>query len=181
MFLYVDRSTDTAKSAMAPRRLRRRGVVLHETIGTSSLAWLQRDEPVPGDRSSADYLVARDGTIFQITLPSWHSYHSGRARWRLYQEDDFTINQGFVGVELENYPPAGEVIVGAQYIALGALLRQLLTYHALDSRNVCGHYECALPPGRKQDPSSLNWGMLTAELINPSNEQRAYRFPRTMP
>lgn len=181
MYKYIDRSADTAKSAYAPRRRHRRGVVLHETIGTESLAWLQRHDPNPATRSSSDFLISRVGDIYQIVPTGTYSFHSGPARWRLYQDPDGTLNESFIGVELENHPAKGQVITGAQYMALGALVRRLFGYHHMDVRNLCGHYECARPAGRKQDPTTLNWGMLSAELINPSSEQLLYRFPEVLP
>lgn len=173
---FYDVSDNTDADVVGTRQLKRRGVVIHETIGTDSLAWLQGGSARHGSPASCDFLISKVGNIYMLTTPSTYSFHSGRARWRLYQEKDGSINQGFFGVELENYPASGQTINTPQYIALAALLRYLLTWFDIDFRNVAGHYEVALPAGRKQDPVTLNWAMLTDELLLPSKEQSLYAF-----
>jgi N-acetylmuramoyl-L-alanine amidase len=181
MFLYKDVSRDTALTAMSKRTLPRRGIVLHETAGRDSLAWLQRHEADPRKRSSADFLISRDGDIYQICAAYQYTFHSGKARWKLYQELDGSINQGFYGIEFENMPELGQVLTTEQYIAGAGLMRVLIARADLPLTNICGHYECALPLGRKQDPATLNWAMLTDELLSPSPEFTYFRWPRVMP
>ncbi len=177
MFSYRDASSATSASVTARRRLKRRGIVIHTTMGYNSLPWLQGGSAVAGAPASADFLIGRDARITRITRPGWYAYHSGKARWKLYSDPDGSINQGFIGIELEAAEQHAQVILDPQYIALGALLRHLLSGGSLPFNGICGHYECALPNGRKSDPLSLNWAILTRELISPSVESFGYLFP----
>lgn len=181
MSKYLDVSADTDSKLMGNRTLERRGIVLHETIGYDSLSYLQGGSLKDGRRASADYLIGRTGLIYQLIPPGHYSYHSGVARDGLYQERDHSINQGYIGIELENFPEHGQVITTLQYIACGFLVRRLIQYWTLDIRNVRGHYQVALPSGRKTDPLTLNWGMLSQEILLPSSESFLYIPPREMP
>lgn len=174
MFKFYDVSGRTNTELYRPRLVRRRGIVVHETIGYDSLPYLQGGSLLDGRKVSSDYHIARNGDVSQITPPRCYSFHSGVARWQLYQESDRTINQGFVGVELENHPDDGQVVTGPQYIGLAWLIRVLCTSHPIDLRNVVGHYQVALPSGRKKDPVTMNWTMLTTELIRPSVTASGY-------
>ena len=170
MYTFKDVSADTNREVIGMRTILRRGILLHETIGFSSLHYLQGGALSEGKKVSADYLISRTGDIYQITPPGYYAFHSGVARWQLYQESDRSINQGFVGVELENNPSMGERIPAPEYIALAWLIRQLCAVFEIDVRNIVGHYQVALPSGRKSDPVTLNWVMLTDELMSPSRE-----------
>ena len=181
MYKYIDVSNNTLPEVTAVRKLRRRGVVLHETIGTNSLAWLQGDSAKHNRPASSDFLVNRHGDIYQLIRPGYYSYHSGRALWNLYQDSDGTLNQSYVGIEIENHPGLGQVIASPQYVAVAALLRRLIAAHSIPFVNIVGHYQVARPIGRKQDPATLNWAMLTTETINPSPEQSLYTFPAVLP
>jgi N-acetylmuramoyl-L-alanine amidase len=173
MHSYIDMSASTKKGVIRPRVLPRVGILLHETIGNNSLAYLQGGSLAVGNPVSADYLLGRTGEIYQLTPPGWFAWHSGVARWRDYQEGDRSINQGFI--EIENNPTLGQKIDNLQYIALGFLVRRLIMAWNIDVRNVVGHAQVALPSGRKSDPATLNWVMLTSELVSPSMEQSYYQ------
>lgn len=174
MSKFINVSHDTPPIVLGKRKLKRRGIVIHETIGIDSLAYLQGGSIRDGRRVSADFLIGKTGFIWQITPPGYFAFGSGIARWRGYQEEDHTINQGFYQVELENDPNRNQVIGTSQYIALAWLIRRLCTYVPIDFRDVIGHYQCALPVGRKTDPISLNWPMLTVECLSPSKEHKDY-------
>ena len=171
---FRDVSNLTSPLVIKPRRLRRRGIVVHETIGINSLHYLQVGSIQDGRYVSADYLIARNGDVFQITPPGYCANHSGQARWNGYQESDTTINQGFIGVELENNPELGQRCTNAQYIALAWLIRRLMSAWPIDIRNIVGHYQVALPVGRKTDPITLDWTVLSHEMMLPSIEAGEY-------
>lgn len=174
--MFYNVSNKTSREVIAPRLVKRRGIVVHTSDGWDSLTYLQGGSLLDGRKVSSDYLISRAGLIYMITPPGWYAFHTGTARWNLQQDDDRTLNKSFVGVELEWKQGANQAITAPQYIALAWLLRRLCTDHAIDLRNVVGHYQVALPAGRKQDPLTLNWGMLTVELINPSVEQSLYEY-----
>lgn len=181
MYQYIDVSQRTALTVTSTRRYPRRGIVIHESIGTDSISWLQGGSARDGRPASADYLIRRDGDILQITRPGWYAYHTGVARWQLQQESDRSLNQSFIGIELENKPEDGERVTGPQYIACAALVARLIATYHIDMRNIVGHYQIALPAGRKSDPVTFNWSMFTVELIMPSPEQSTIKFPQELP
>lgn len=178
---YFDVSNTTSDTVMGKRRLDRRGIVIHTTEGINSLHWLQGYSALSGKPASSDFLIARNGDIMQIIPPGHFSYHSGQARHNLYQEPDRSINQGYYGIELENNRLDGQSVTDPQYISLAWLCRTLIVARWLDLRNIVGHYQIALPQGRKQDPSGFNWEQLTAEMLNPSPEWRNYRLMGELP
>jgi N-acetylmuramoyl-L-alanine amidase len=174
--IFKDVSEYTSPQVLGKRLNSRRGIVIHETIGFDSLTWLQGGSALVGRPASSDFLISKQGIIYQITPPGSFAYHSGPAKWRGYQEPDTSINQGFYGIELENEPTRGQRINTVQYIGLAWLVRLLVSHSPIDLRDIAGHGQVALPPGRKTDPITLNWMMLTSELIHPSNEANLYEF-----
>ena len=179
---YVDVSKDTPfPDCRSPRVLERAGVMLHGSAGTNSLGWLQRREPHQEKRSSADFLVDREGTIYQIGVPGWYTYHAGNCQWRDRRLAAREANQLFVGVEIENVEDGTTPITDIQYIAVAALIRNLLWNHRLPVPNVVTHAALAIPRGRKSDPKTLSWPILSRELIHPSKEAFLIEFPKVMP
>lgn len=164
----IDVSASTSKTVLSPRIYNRRGIVIHTTEGTNSLSWLQGGSSIAGRPASSDFLIARNGDIYQITPPGMSSYHSGRARWNLYQEPDGSINQGFYGIELENSLDLGEVVTDLQYISLAWLSRSLVSMNHIPYFNITDHHMVALPFGRKKDPSGFDYWIFTRELLHPS-------------
>jgi len=178
---YIDVSASTSPTVRRKRTLARRGIVIHTTEGTNSLAWLQGGSAIAGEPASSDFLISRKGDIYQIIPPGEYSFHSGRARHELYQEQDTTINQGFYGIELENSEELGQRVTNAQYISLAWLCRMLITVNMMPVYNIEGHGRVALPPGRKHDPSGFDWTIFTTELINPSREWFAHKIAQELP
>jgi N-acetyl-anhydromuramyl-L-alanine amidase AmpD len=178
---YINDSASTSTSVIGHRKLRRRGIVIHTTEGLNSLHWLQGNSALTGMPASADFLIDRNGDIHQITLPGWFAYHSGRARWGLYQEADTTINQGFYGIELENSKLDGQKVTDAQYISLAWLVRLLITVNHMEFSNLTDHRSVALPAGRKSDPSGFDFTIFTHELLYPSPDWDGYLLLEELP
>lgn len=164
----IDVSNGTSPHAYASTTVQRRGIVIHATAGRESLAWLQRPETDPKKKSSADWLISRDGTIRLIVPFGFYSFHSGAARWRGYQEKDGTISRGFIGIECENLNDGAEKFTNAMYVSLAGLVRWLMSNYPISPRDVCLHWECAIPEGRKSDPALFDWPVFTRELLHPS-------------
>lgn len=181
MYQYIDVSADTSMTVGGLRTIERRGVLLHTTEGFQSLKWLQGGSAVADRPASADYLVDRAGNVYQLTRVGRFAYHSGKARWLWIQDGNGTLNQSFLGIELEQYGAAGQKVTDAQYIASAALVHRLASYHSLDLRLLCGHYQAALPAGRKADPSGFDWHIWWRELLNPSAEGKRLQFPAVLP
>lgn len=181
VYRFVDVSSDTdLESAGGPRNVSRAGIVLHATAGVNSLAWLQRVEPHPKLRSSADYLIPPNGDILQITPVGRYAYHVGQATWRGLTNADNLLNKVLVGVEVESLDVPDSRYTNEQYIALAALVRVLLTRHRIPLVNIRTHAEIAVPRGRKTDPAQLSWPVLTQELLYPSWEHELFVFPEVL-
>lgn len=120
-------------------------VVLHHTTNdTVERALRTLTDPVR--EVSAHYVVARDGTVFQLVDERHRAWHAGRSQWGA----DFDLNSSSIGIELDNsgdepYPPA-------QIDALLRLLADIQTRYRIPSANFLAHADVA--PGRKVDPSA---------------------------
>jgi N-acetyl-anhydromuramyl-L-alanine amidase AmpD len=178
---YNDVSNTTSSAVTKPRLYYRSLIVLHTTMGTNSLPWLQGGSTISGKPVSSDYLVDRLGNIFQITKPYWYAFHTGRAYWRGKQEADCTLNQQAIGVEFECAEQAGEQLTNLQVISGAALIKRLCEYHGLDLDDITTHAVIALPPGRKDDPRILDWMAFVREMQSPSVESRDLVFPAVLP
>lgn len=168
MPVFINFSEGTSLDVIGHRTVRRRGIVIHTTEGTNSLAWLQGESAKHGEPASADFLISRKGDIAQITPAGFYAYHSGRAQFGLYREMNGSINQGFYGIELEQYQALGQRVTDPQYIALAFLVRVLVTINNMSIDQLTTHHAVALPMGRKIDPTGFDWTIFTNELLHPS-------------
>ncbi len=130
-------------------------VILHHTSDESAqVALAVLTDPVRA--VSAHYLVARDGTIFQLVDERKRAWHAGVSRWGAQVD----VNSASIGIELDNdgvapYP-------AAQVAALLALLADLETRYRIPGANFLGHGDVA--PGRKVDPgANFPWRTLAAD------------------
>lgn len=104
---------------------------------------------------SAHYLIAEDGTRYQLVADAMRAWHAGAGQWG----DIDDVNSASIGIELDHrgdtpYPPR-------QIASLIVLLRDLTARLGIDPRQVIGHADLA--PARKSDPGpSFPWGELAA-------------------
>jgi N-acetylmuramoyl-L-alanine amidase len=90
---------------------------------------------------SAHYLIAEDGTRYQLAPDAVRAWHAGAGQWGDIED----VNSASLGIELDHrgdapYPPA-------QIASLVVLLRDLTTRLGIDPRQVIGHADLA--PARK--------------------------------
>jgi N-acetylmuramoyl-L-alanine amidase len=127
-------------------------VILHHTSDDTAgqaLATLTD----PARMVSAHYLVARDGTVYQLVDERRRAWHAGISRWGA----DEDINSSSIGIELDNN--GREPYAPAQIDALLALLADIRSRHDIPRENFLGHGDVA--PGRKVDPGALfPWKLL---------------------
>jgi N-acetylmuramoyl-L-alanine amidase len=127
-------------------------VILHHTsnpTAAQALATLTDPERMV----SAHYLVARDGTIYQLVDERDRAWHAGTSRWG----SDTDINSSSIGIELDN--TGFEPYPAAQLEALLALLADIEARHGIPRANFLAHGDVA--PGRKVDPSAdFPWKVL---------------------
>lgn len=129
-------------------------MVIHETTNEyaeDSLATLTD----PNRKVSAHYLIARDGTVYQLVDESKRAWHGGLSYWG-GQTD---LNSASLGIELDN--TGEEDFPAVQIDALVALLERVTARHAIPRSNLLAHGDIA--PGRKVDPNRrFPWAQLAA-------------------
>jgi N-acetylmuramoyl-L-alanine amidase len=121
-------------------------VVIHHTSNDSNDAALRTlTDPLRG--VSAHYLVARDGTVFQLVDETMRAWHAGKSYWG----GNTDLNSSSIGIELDNN--GEEPFPAAQISALLALLADVGERYRIPAANYIGHADVA--PTRKTDPSRL--------------------------
>jgi N-acetylmuramoyl-L-alanine amidase len=125
-------------------------LVLHYTGMTSAEAALDRLCD-PAARVSAHFVVAEDGTIWQLVSELRRAFHAGRSSWA--GESD--LNRVSIGVEMVN--PGHEwgyrAFPEAQMAAVERLCRAIVARHPIPPQRVVAHSDVA--PDRKTDPGEL--------------------------
>jgi N-acetylmuramoyl-L-alanine amidase len=112
-------------------------------------------------RVSAHYVLAEDGTAFQLVPEERVAWHAGRSHWRGRE----ALNATSIGIEIVNLHGDRHDYPDAQVAALSELCRTLLARHrAIAPRNVVGHSDVA--PKRKIDPGlRFPWARLAQDGI----------------
>lgn len=107
----------------------------------------------PEHEVSAHYLIAADGTLWQLVDETMRAWHAGVGCW----DGAGDVNSRSVGIELDN---AGDHPFAAPQMAvLERLLGDIMARHAMGPRGVIGHSDMA--PGRKVDPGPrFDWARL---------------------
>ena len=121
-------------------------IILHQTSNDTAAAALATLTD-PQRQVSAHYLVARDGTVFQMVDEMARAWHAGESSWGGLRD----LNSASIGIELDN--TGEEPFAEAQIGALIGLLDVLVARYRIPPANILGHGDVA--PGRKVDPSRL--------------------------
>ncbi|MCY3879323.1 MAG: N-acetylmuramoyl-L-alanine amidase [Rhodobacteraceae bacterium] len=102
---------------------------------------------------SSHYLIAADGTLFQLVAEDKRAWHAGQGEW--HGRGD--VNSRSVGIELDN---AGDApFAEPQMKALETLLPELMQRWNIPPQNVIAHSDFAI--GRKTDPGQkFDWHRL---------------------
>lgn len=98
----------------------------------------------PERRVSAHYLIARDGTLFQLVPENKRAWHAGQSYWAGLTD----VNSASIGIELDN--TGQEPYDDAQIQTLELLLQDLRVRYRIPAANFVGHSDVS--PGRKIDP-----------------------------
>jgi N-acetylmuramoyl-L-alanine amidase len=130
-------------------------VILHYTsdaTAAQSLATLRN----PSSSVSAHYLVARDGSIYQLVDERQRAWHAGESRWGSTRD----LNSSSIGIELDNN--GREAYDPVQIASLLRLLRDIVDRYQIPPENILGHGDIA--PRRKPDPGPLfPWELLAEQ------------------
>lgn len=151
------------------------GVLVHTTAGSNSLDWLLGGSYVAGAPASADYLIDRDGTRHKLCPAGRRPYHAGKSWCRIYGTElqNDLVSASLLGVELEQ--------IGFQDVTYAQIdsLAELIVLHGIGSLwrwpyLLLGHYDVAIPQGRRSDPQNFDWGSFMGRLYHWSY---AYEVP----
>lgn len=149
-------------------------IIIHSTEGSlpSSLRTLSkgkvRRRRYISRGGHANYLIAKDGTIYRILDPKYRANHAGVSMWNGLQ----SLSSHSLGIELEGYHNIPFTL--HQYQSLKKLLSILQKRYRIKDRDVLGHYRIAysrpnrltkkLRRGRKRDPGINNFDRKKAGL-----------------
>lgn len=128
-------------------------IVLHATVGSfaSSIDWLCN----PASRASINYLIDRNGTIYQLVPDSEAAWHAGRSAH--HGMDSGAIQHASIGIELVNKNSGHDPYPLAQLESCRLLCRDRIARYAIARGDVVRHLDIAVPKGRKTDPAGLPW------------------------
>lgn len=143
-----------------------RCVVWHATASptaSSALGWLTH----PASKVSAHYLVDRDGTTWLLVPEDRVAWHAGASAWQGLEVrvgGTTSLNPVSLGIELVNRNDGIDPYPPAQLRCALYLTAWICARHQIDPANVIGHYECAVPSGRKTDPRGLAMDGVRAQV-----------------
>jgi len=130
-------------------------VVLHDTT-RDNVEHALKTLTDPAREVSAHYLIARDGTLYQLVDEKRRAWHAGVSYWG----GNTDLNSASIGIELDN--TGAEPYAEAQITRLLDLLRDLQSRYKIPATNFLGHGDVALR--RKVDPSRyFPWERLARE------------------
>jgi N-acetylmuramoyl-L-alanine amidase len=107
----------------------------------------------PDNEVSAHYVIAADGTSYQLVDEAQRAWHAGAGRWG----DVSDVNSHSIGIELCNdgFSPFPNALMNS----LETLLAGIMQCWAISPARVIGHSDLA--PGRKIDPGRrFDWQRL---------------------
>ncbi|MGS2763671.1 N-acetylmuramoyl-L-alanine amidase [Sinomicrobium sp. M5D2P9] len=119
-------------------------VVIHHTA-QDSVEQTLRTFTLPRTSVSSHYVIAKNGTVYQMLNDYFRGWHAGAGKWGSNSD----INSGSLGIELDNN--GLEPFPQAQIDSLISLLKVLKEKYDIPSENFLGHADIA--PARKNDPS----------------------------
>lgn len=107
----------------------------------------------PEHEVSCHYLIAEDGTLFQLVDEDMRAWHAGQGSWCGAGD----VNSRSIGIELANC--GRSPFPAAQMLALERLLGDVMGRRSIPAEQVLGHSDLAV--GRKADPGArFDWRRL---------------------
>lgn len=147
-----------------------RGITVHYTASGSA------DSALTEEQKGLGYhvLIDRDGSVIQTCYFDLRVYHAGKALWNNLSPNMChiavaVVSWGVLDDEGRTYTkkklPENEVVewngkkwhkaTFEQEKSLKSFLTWAVHVGGILPKNICGHDECALPPGRKPDPGGI--------------------------
>jgi len=161
----TDSSGLASLSVSNPRRRNPAGALIHTTAGISSFAWLTGDSSTAGTPASSNELIGRGGEVAIICEDSRYPFHAGQSlvtiNGRTYAGN--AVSEILMGWELECLDTQAPTFQQIDSLA-DRICQRALQYAWRWPFVIYGHYGVAVPPGRKHDPISLDWGGFMGRL-----------------
>ncbi len=134
------------------------------------LDWLKN----PQSKSSAHYLVARTGKVYQLVREADTAWHAGvvnKPNWALC--DGTNPNRYTLGIEHEGFPADG--LTEAQYQATLQLHKELIAKYSIpiDADHIVGHYRIDSVDRANCPGPRFPWDRLFADLIGKKDDTDA--------
>ncbi len=130
-------------------------LTIHATANSSLqgvISWFNN----PNARVSAHYTIGKDGTIVQHVRDQDRAWHAGVSAWK----GRSSCNDFCLGIELVNLNNGQDPYPEAQHQANVALSAYLCHTYDIATDDIMGHFDIALPPGRKTDPRGYDLNRL---------------------
>ncbi|HKL44814.1 MAG TPA: N-acetylmuramoyl-L-alanine amidase [Roseovarius sp.] len=113
----------------------------------------------PQAQVSAHYVLASDGTLWQLVDEDARAWHAGAGAWG--PVDD--VNSRSIGIEIAN--TGHTPFAACQMDRLERLVAEIMTRHGIPPERVIGHSDMA--PGRKTDPGPrFDWLRLARQGLS---------------
>jgi LysM repeat protein len=114
----------------------------------------------PNAQVSAHYTIDKDGKIAQHVRDSDRAWHAGKSVWKGRE----SCNDYCIGIELVNLNDGLDPYPEAQHQANANLCAYLCHRYNISPDDIMGHYDIALPVGRKSDPRNYDLDRLRREV-----------------
>lgn len=142
-------------------------VVLHHTGSNNFRGDLSTLTTRNGQNSvSAHYLIAKDGTIYQLVDDRYRAWHAGDSALHGVPTD---VNARSIGIEIVSDGSRGSY-TERQYQALERLVPYLTERYDVPLNNLVGHKDVAIPRGRKIDPANFDFERIRRAVRNGGGE-----------
>ncbi len=134
-------------------------ITIHSTANSSLqgvINWFNN----PSAKVSAHYTIGKDGKIVQHVRDSNRAWHAGKSVWKGRE----SCNDYCIGIELVNLNDGVDPYPETQHQANVNLCAYLCHQYNIDTDDIMGHLDIALPKGRKSDPRNYDLDRLRREV-----------------
>ena len=135
------------------------GLTIHSTANRTLegvINWFNN----PNAQVSAHYSIGKDGKIVQHVHDRDRAWHAGRSMWKGRP----SCNDYCLGIELVNLNDGRDPYPEAQHQANVELCAYLCATYNISPDDIMGHFQIALPAGRKTDPRNYDLARLQREV-----------------
>lgn len=160
-------------------------LVMHATAGRKdSDLHILTDDTVPlKKRVSVLYYILKTGHVYQLVDDSYAAWHAGKAYWNQYGPVE--IQEGSIGIELENLNNGIDPYPPEQYNAALELSKALVSRYNITQNNIVTHANIAGITEGKTDPKGFPFDKFKSDILYGKwgdsyplpEDQRGYGIP----